>query len=67
VNGSERLDSHGGRRLTVPGVGLVEVIHDASGTVTEVVTTEQLSPEQHERLLVWLEHDWPKRASGLWS
>lgn len=54
ANGSERLDHHGGRRLTVSGVGLIEVFPDG-----KVITLEPLSPAQQERLDLWLEHEWP--------
>lgn len=70
ANGSERLDPHGGRRLTIPGVGLVEIVqHEvalADGTVAithTVITLEPLSPEQKQKLDAWLEHEWPKRAN----
>jgi hypothetical protein len=58
ASGAERLDDHGGRRLHVPGVGLVEVM---SGDPPSVRVLEPLSPEQYERLARWLEHDWPLR------
>jgi hypothetical protein len=60
MNGSERLDRTGGRRLTVQGVGLVEVFADGSAR-----TLEPLSPEQHERLQQWLEHEWPQTRNGV--
>lgn len=56
-NGSERLDQHGGRRLTIPGVGLVEII---DGDPPQVITLEPLSPEMQQRLDMWMEHEWPK-------
>lgn len=69
-NGSERLDSHGGRRLTVPGVGLVEIVqHETTnddGTIEltrTVVTLEPLSVEQRDKLEVWLGSEWTKRTN----
>jgi hypothetical protein len=59
ANGSEVLHDHGGRRLTVPGVGLVEV--SEPGGVPSVRVLEPLAPEQYERLALWLEHEWPER------
>jgi hypothetical protein len=61
ASGSERLDDHGGRRLTVPGVGLVEVMPSEQG-VPSVRVLEPLSPEQYERLALWLQHEWPNRG-----
>jgi hypothetical protein len=55
ANGSERLDYHGGRRLTVPGVGLVEVLDDGES----VRVLESLSPRQQEVLEAWLRDEWP--------
>jgi hypothetical protein len=59
ANGTERFDYHGGRRLTVPGVGLVEVMNDG-----EVRTLEPLSPTQYERLALWIQSEWPQRKEG---
>ena len=49
ANGSERLADHGGRRLHVPGVGLVEVMGDDPPSVRVL---EPLSPEAYERLIL---------------
>jgi hypothetical protein len=57
-SGAERLDDHGGRRLTVPGVGLVEIMGDEPLSVRVL---EPLAPEQYERLANWLVHEWPER------
>jgi hypothetical protein len=59
-NGSERLDRTGGRRLTIAGVGLVEILPDCS-----VRTPEPLSPEQQERLRLWLENELPQNRLGM--
>jgi hypothetical protein len=59
---SERLDDHGGRRLHVPGVGLVEVLPPAGkGQPESVCVLEPLSPEQYERLAMWQQYEWPLR------
>lgn len=70
LNGSERLDPHGGRRMTVPGVGLVEIVQhevtleDGTYALTQtVVTLEPLSPEQKQRLSEWLDDEWPSRTN----
>jgi hypothetical protein len=55
ANGTERLDFHGGRRVTVPGVGLVEVLDNGES----VRVLESLSPRQQEVLEAWLRDEWP--------
>ena len=67
-NGSETLYPHGGRRLTVQGVGLVEIVqheqlNEEGMTVlsSTIISTEPLSPEQVNRLRNWWEHEWPNR------
>ncbi len=70
-NGTERLDSHGGRRLTVPGVpGIVEIVNaeskDENGNtiaIQNVITNVDLSPDQQERLDDWLKTEWPRRKN----
>lgn len=52
-NGSETLYPHGGKRFTVAGVGLIELVVDGEGNET-VITLEPLGPDQQERLDVWL-------------
>jgi hypothetical protein len=57
---SETLEGHGGRRVTVPGVGLVEILPEIGPDgLPQVVTVEPLSPAQLERLRLWLENEWP--------
>jgi hypothetical protein len=68
ANGTERLDYHGGRRVTVPGVGLVEItphnaIEEDEGTWS-VRALEPLSPAQEKRLALWLQHEWRERREG---
>jgi hypothetical protein len=53
-NGSETLYPHGGKRFTVSGVGLIELVVDEEGNET-VITLEPLGPQQQERLDMWLE------------
>lgn len=59
MNGSETLHRTGGRRLTIAGVGLVEVFENGS-----VSTLEPLARQQQERLVLWLEHEWPQVRNG---
>lgn len=59
-NGSETMHRTGGRRLTVPGVGLCEIFEDGTAR-----TLEPLSPDQQERLRLWLEHEWPQNRLGM--
>jgi hypothetical protein len=53
ANGSEILHPHGGRRLTVPGVGLVEIVQHEDGR-RDVVTLEPLSPSSGQGAI----HPW---------
>jgi hypothetical protein len=62
TSGAERLDDHGGRRVHVPGVGLVEILPTLGPNgLPEVLSVEPLSPAQQERLAEWLEREWPNR------
>jgi len=58
VADSARLDYHGGRRVTVPGVGLVEVCAD------RIIVQEPLSPAQENALRNWWQYEWSQTNNG---